>query len=338
MRKPTIQPRRWIPPRAIAAAQPLPMPNLTVHPLPGEGPEHVLPGDDGHVLTGLNDGRVIDYNPETREDTLVVDTGGRPLGLAWHPDGSLLICDSARGLLRYRPGSGLDTLASGYNGAAFTFCSNVTAASDGTIYFTHASTKFTEDTWSGDVFEHRPTGQLFRLTPDGALDLLIDHLAFANGVTLAPDESFVVVAETTGYDLLKLELSGARQGTATRFGAALAGFPDNITTCSDGNIWVAIPGPRVALMDRLLPRNPLWRKALWALPDRFQPRPEPSCTVRVLDIGGDIVHDFYGVNPGFANPIAVCRIGTRAWMAGLYSRALASFDLPERDSDRAHLL
>jgi sugar lactone lactonase YvrE len=315
MRKPAIQPQRWTPPRAIAASHPLPMRNLTVHPLPGDGPEHVMPRNNGHLLTGLNNGRVIDYNPETHEHTVVVDTGGRPLGVAWHPDGSLLICDSARGLLRCPADGSVDTLAAGYNGIAFTFCSNVTAASDGTIYFTHASTKFTETTWAGDLFEHRPTGRLFRLTPDGDLDLLVDHLAFANGVTLAPDESFVVVAETTRYDLLRLELTGQRQGTITRFGAALAGFPDNITTCSDGNIWIAMPGPRVALIDRLLPRNPVWRKALWALPDRLQPRSEPSCTVRVLNPHGDIVHDFYGVNPGFANPTAVCRIAAHAWKA-----------------------
>jgi sugar lactone lactonase YvrE len=155
---------------------------------------------------------VIDYDPETRDHTVVVDTGGRPLGLAWHPDGSLLICDTARGLLGYRPDGRLDVLASRYHGAGFTFCSNVTAASDGTIYFTHASTRFTETTWAGDVFEHRPTGQLFRLTPGGELELLVDHLAFANGVTLAPDESFLVVAETTGYEVLKLQLTGDQHG------------------------------------------------------------------------------------------------------------------------------
>jgi hypothetical protein len=59
----------------------------------------------------------------------------------------------------------------------------------------------------------------------------------------------------------------------------------------------------------------VWRKALWALPDRLQPRSEPSCTVRVLNPHGDIVHDFYGVNPGFANPTAVCRIAAHAWKA-----------------------
>lgn len=312
------------------------MPNLAIHHLPGSGPEHVLPAPDGRLLTGLDDGRIISYDPTTRRHTLVVDTCGRPLGLGWHPDGSLLICDTARGLLQHHPDGALETLATGYDGTPFTFCSNVAAAADGTIYFSHSSTKFNEANWTGDVFEHRPTGQLFRLSPDGTLDLILDQLAFANGVTLAPDQSFVVVAETTGYDLLRVELTGDRQGAASRFGDALPGFPDNLTTGADGNIWVAIPAPRVKLMDFLLPRNPLWRKALWKLPDRLQAQPQPSSAVRVLSPDGRIVYDFEGTYPGFANPTAVCQVGEKAWMAGLFSKALASFDLPGA-SDRGDL-
>ena len=200
MTKPDISPQRWTPPRVPTKPRYLPMPNLEIHPVPGSGPEHVLPAPDGHLLTGLADGRIISYDPETRRHTLVVDTGGRPLGLGWHPDGSLLICDTARGLLRHHPDGALQTLATGYGGKPSTFCSNVAAAADGTIYFSHSSGKFTEANWTGDLFEHRPTGQLFRLSPDGALDLMLDQLAFANGVILAPDQSFVLVAETTGYD------------------------------------------------------------------------------------------------------------------------------------------
>ena len=329
MTKPDISPQRWTPPRVPTKPRYLPMPNLEIHPVPGSGPEHVLPAPDGHLLTGLADGRIISYDPETRRHTLVVDTGGRPLGLGWHPDGSLLICDTARGLLRHHPDGALQTLATGYGGKPSTFCSNVAAAADGTIYFSHSSTKFNEANWTGDLFEHRPTGQLFRLSPDGALDLMLDQLAFANGVILAPDQSFVLVAETTGYDLLRVELTGDRQGAVSRFGDALPGFPDNITAGSDGNIWVALPAPRVKSMDFLLPRNPLWRKAIWALPDRLRPQPAPTSAVRVLDSRGDIVYDFHGTYHGFANPTAVCQVEDKAWMAGLFYKALASFDLPE---------
>ena len=52
-----------------------------------------------------------------------------------------------------------------------------------------------------------------------------------------------------------------------------------------------------------------------------------SCAVRVLNPDGGIAYDFGRNYPGFANPTAVSRVGQKAWMAGLFYKALASFDL-----------
>lgn len=330
MTKPAITPQRWAPPKAVTTAEPLPLRNLDIHPMPGNGPEHVTPGRNGDLLTGLDDGRVISYDPQTRKDTLIVDTGGRPLGMAWHPDGSLIICDAQRGLLAYRPDGSLDVLAAGYGDVPFTFCSNVAVTAEGTIYFSHSSTKFNLANWTGDILEHLPTGRLFRYSTDGTVELLLDGLGFANGIALALDESFIVVAETIGYDLVKLELTGERQGTLSRFGDPMPGMPDNIGADEDGNIWVSIVAPRVGIVDFLLPRNPLWRKALWAVPERLLQSAQgtPATGVRVLDQSGAIVYDFLGTHPDFGNPTAVWPVGDTVWLASLPSNALASFDHP----------
>ncbi|OBH29000.1 hypothetical protein A5692_21855 [Mycobacterium sp. E342] len=330
MNKPAIDPQRWTPPKAAHTARPLPLRNLAIHRIPGNGPEHVTPGKNADLLTGLDDGRVISYDPQTRQDQLIVDTGGRPLGMAWHPDGSLIICDAQRGLLAYRPDDRLDVLAAGYHGTPFTFCSNVTVTADGTIYFSHSSTKYNLANWTGDILEHRPTGRLFRYTTDGTVELLLDGLGFANGIALARDESFIVVAETINYDLVRLQLTGDRQGALTRFGDPMPGMPDNIAAADDGNIWVSIVAPRIGPVDFLLPRNPLLRKALWALPDGLLQSAQgtPATGVRVLDANGAIVYDFVGIHPDFGNPTAVWPVGDTVWLASLPSNALASFDRP----------
>jgi sugar lactone lactonase YvrE len=330
MSKPAISPQRWTPPKAVTTAHPLPLRNFQIHPMPGSGPEHVTPGKNGDLLTGLDDGRVISYDPKTRRHNVIVDTSGRPLGMAWHPDGSLIICDAQRGLLASRPDGSLDVLASGYQGTSFTFCSNVTVTDDGTIYFSHSSQKYNLANWTGDIIEHRPTGQLFRYNTDGTLELLLDGLGFANGVALSADESFLVVAQTVGYDLLKLDLTGDAQGAVTRFGEAMPGMPDNIAADPGGNIWVSIVAPRIGAVDYLLPRNPLWRKVVWALPERLLQSAQgtPSTGVRVLDATGAIVYDFIGTHPDFGNPTAVWPVGDKVWLASLPSNALAGFDLP----------
>ena len=87
-------------------------------------------------------------------------------------------------------------LADSVAGSPLRFCSNAVAAADGTIYFTVSSRRHGLDDWLSDILEHEPTGLLVRLSPGGEPQVLLDGLQFANGVALAPDESYVMVAET----------------------------------------------------------------------------------------------------------------------------------------------
>src|SRR6202012_251462 len=128
-------------------SRPLPEPDLTatlhVVELPGNAPEDVVADADGNIWTGVEDGRIIRISPDGSSAQVVADTGGRPLGLAVARDGSLLICGSHRGRLRYAPATGpLETLVAEVAGRVLTFCSNVVESSDGTIFFTESTSRF----------------------------------------------------------------------------------------------------------------------------------------------------------------------------------------------------
>jgi len=69
-------------------------------------------------------------------------------------------------------------------------------------------------------------------------------VAFANGVVLAPDESYLLVAETIGYRILKFWLRGPRAGEWFDFVTGTRGFPDNISL-SDSD-WCGCRCPRHA--------------------------------------------------------------------------------------------
>ena len=72
-------------------------------------------------------------------------------------------------------------------------------ASDGTVYFSDASTRFDFDRWFYDFLESHATGRLLRYDPrNGETSVVLDRLSFANGVALPRDETFVVVCETRG--------------------------------------------------------------------------------------------------------------------------------------------
>ncbi|WP_460458806.1 SMP-30/gluconolactonase/LRE family protein [Angustibacter peucedani] len=330
--KPAVRPVVWSPPprdeRARAATSRTPLPAVRVLPLPAAGPEDVLCTPDGDVLTGLVDGRVVRVTP-AGEVSEVGRTGGRPLGLEWLPDGRVLVCDGARGLLALDASTGaVEVLASSFAGEPFAFCNNAAVADDGTVYFTDSSRTFGVATWRGAVLEHREDGRLLRRTPDGALDVVAEGLEFANGVALAADGSWVAVAQTSGYTLERVDLTGPTPGRRTRF-VDLPGFPDNISSGTDGLVWVAMAGRRNPLLDRLHAADPRWRRALWRVPQALQPGPDDMAWVMAFGEDGRLVHDVQGKVSGFRMSTGVREQGGRVWLGSLVSSSVAWFSLDE---------
>lgn len=332
MVRPSISPVVWQPPPAPARArQPRstrPLPPLRVLDVVGRGPEDVLVDDSGRVLAGVADGRVLRMTPDGRHVEVLGDTGGRPLGLERLPDGAVAVCDARRGLLRLDvPTGAVETLVSDVDGKRMVFCNNSAIAPDGTVYFSDSSRRLGIDHWKGDLLEHSGTGRLLRRGLSAEVTVLLDGLQFANGVALAADGSFVVVAETAAYRLIRLWITGPRAGESEVFADNLPGFPDNISTGSDGLIWVALGSPRDASLDRLLPRNPLLRKAVWAMPDRFQPRPRHTVWVYALAPDGSLVHDLQAPGGRFGFVTGVREQGGTVYLGSLIGDCVAMFDL-----------
>ena len=323
MPRPKIEPKVWRAP-AAPKASPDPLPPLTVVPVNGHGPEDVLV-DKGHVFTGVDDGRILRLTPDGRRLDLIGETGGRPLGLEWYPDGRLLVCDSKRGLLLVSRQTG-DVEVLVPRGPQLRVCNNAAVAKDGTVYFTDSTSRFELEYWKADLLEHSGTGRLLRRTPDGSVDVLLSGLAFANGVALAPDESYVVVASTGSYRLDKIELPSGRH---VELADNLPGIPDNIATGSDGLVWVAFASARVPVLDLALRLPPALRKAVWALPEPLQPKDKRVVWVRAIDgADGRVVHDFRDVRPDYHLVTGVREDDGVVYLGSLEERAVAYFRLP----------
>lgn len=303
-----------------------PLPELRVLPVPGRGAEDVLVGPDGRIFTGVEDGRIVAVSPDGRTTEVVADTGRRPLGLEWHPAGWIVVCDAHRGLLRLDPDSGrIDELVTEHDGIPLRLCNNAAVADDGAIYFSDSSQRFGIEYWRADLFEHSATGRLFRRAPHGRVDLLAADLAFANGVALTADRSSVVVAETAAYRLRRYHLAGPLAGQLETFVDRLAGFPDNVSTGTDGLIWVALASPRNRLLDRMLPLPGVLRKAAWRLPDSVQPKPAREFAVHAYDSDGRIVHAYEGQHPAFHLTTGVREHEGTVWLGSLEDSAIAAF-------------
>lgn len=296
MSKARLRPRQWRPPadRGLTGmfSSNHALAGLQRWEVDGSGPEDVAVSSEGTVFTGLSDGRILRLTPPDGKASVVANTAGRPLGIEIDQDGTLVVCDAHRGLLRIDPHSGsITTLVDTVAGHRLLFTNNCAIASDGSIYFSDTSTRFPLEQFKGDLLEHSGTGRLLRWSPSGDTEVLLDGLDFANGVALSEDESTVYVAETGGYRVRRLRLVGPDAGADDVLIANLPGFPDNMSTGSNGVLWVAIASQRNALLDRLLPGPAFLRTLIWSLPDRLQPEASRIVFVIGIDDRGEVVHN-----------------------------------------------
>ncbi|EIM07073.1 strictosidine synthase [Planococcus antarcticus DSM 14505] len=275
-RKPPLEPvRRKLPPapaRARWTSSGIPFPPVQRIPLSGYGPEDVIADDQGRLLCGVEDGRILRIHPERGSEEVIGNTGGRPLGLELLPDGQLLICDAHKGLLQLNKETGkIETLVQYVDGIPLRFCSNAAAAKDGTIWFTESSDRYDFEQYTGALLEHRPSGRLFKRYPNGQAEVVLEGLYFANGLILSSDEQAVIFSETGGYRINRLWIRGADAGKRELLVDNLPGFPDNISRLQDGKFWVAIVTNRNSLLDRLGTMPAFLRRLLWRVPAGWQP-------------------------------------------------------------------
>ena len=324
----SFNPKRWTPPpipaRAKQRTSDVPLPDLSTVELGATGPEDVLVGPEGEVYTGVADGRILRIS--NGQVTTAAHTGGRPLGLEWLPSGHLLVCDAKAGLLEVDLSrSSVKVLVDLVAGTRMAFCNNAGVQADGTVWFSDSSLTWGIDNWRGDLLEHGSTGRLLRLDADGSVSVVVEDLAFANGVACPPDGEWVIVAETAGYTLRRFDPATAELRTIVD---SLPGFPDNISLGTDGLIWVALASPREPILDKLLPKAPVLRKLVHATPEFMQPKAADTVWVQAYTPEGHLVHDFQGRHPRISMITGVREHHGTVWLGSLSSKTVASFRLP----------
>lgn len=333
-RKPRLDPvRRKLrpaPPRASRKFGQSPFPKAQRIPLGGYGPEDVVADDQGRLLCGVGDGRILRIDPERHTEETIGNTGGRPLGLELMPDGKLLICDAHKGLLQLNIETGVvETLVQYVDGLPLRFCSNASTAKDGTIWFTESTDRYDFEQYTGAMLEHRPSGRLFRRTRDGKVEVVLEGLHFANGITLSTDEQAVIFSETDGYRISRFWISGLRAGTIERLAENLPGFPDNISRMQNGKFWVAMVTNRNSMLDRLGAMPALLRKGLWQIPERWQPKGAYTAWAMQFDEQGNCLLDLQHSAIGYHGVTGVAESAGMLYFASTEEDALLMLHLKQ---------
>jgi gluconolactonase len=179
-------------------------------------------------------GRVFRIDPAGAW-TLVAEYDGEPNGMKLLDDATLLIADYKNGLMQLDIASGN---VRGYlerrNTERFRGLNDLVFDSAGALYFTD----------QGQTGLHDPTGRLYRLRPNGDLDLLLANVPSPNGVCLSSDGRFLFLAVTRANCVWRVPL--LPDGSVAKVGQFFTSYgpsgPDGLATDEQGRLVVANPG------------------------------------------------------------------------------------------------
>jgi gluconolactonase len=169
-------------------------------------------------------------------------------GLSWDLEGRLLICEHATSsLIRIEPDGSRTVLASHWQGKELNSPNDVVVTSDGSIVFTDPP----YGRWPGFGVERDQELDfqgVYRVTPDGELQLLIDDFQKPNGLCYSADEKTLWINDTDGGHIRRFSVSsdGSLTGGDVIYqmeGFSLeTGIPDGQKLDEAGNLWVSGPG------------------------------------------------------------------------------------------------
>lgn len=165
---------------------------------------------------------------------VVARVDGDPSGLGWRPDGTMLIVSMRdRQLLRRDPSGGLAVAADCSPLAPFEI-NDLVVDRHGHAFIS----QFGFDFHGGGRYREAP---LLRADPNGTVTAATDGLRMANGMVVTADGRTLVVAESTGKDLVAFDLAPDGTLTRRRVWAELPDYPDGICIDSKDGVWIASP-------------------------------------------------------------------------------------------------
>ncbi len=301
-----------------------------------EGPEDIASGPDGLIYASTSGGKVVRFSSNGAELEVFADAGGRPLGLEFDAGGNLFVANAFLGLQRITPDGEVHVVTDKINNEPILYADDVAVAKDGTIYFSDASSKFGALKTGGsyeaslmDLMEHGGHGRVLRYDPStNQTTVLVDNLNFANGVAVSEDQSYLMIAETGTYRILRHRLAGPDAGTTEVVIDNLPGFPDNINNGLNGKFWVGLVAPRNEMLDDMSGK-PWLRKLVQRLPASVRPKASPSSHVIAVNVDGEVLMNLQDPAARIPALTGVHETKDALWLSSLFGNQTARLDKQE---------
>ncbi len=274
----------------------------------------------------MRDGLIIKFDEYGYYEEFV-DTQGKPLGLEFDNHQNLIVADADKGLLSINQQGQITVLTDSVNGNRMKFVDDLDIASDGTIWFSDATTRYSHDDTIYSFFENRATGRLLSYSPSTKITKIhLENLYFANGVALGPDDQYVLINETANSRTRRLWLKGEKAGKTDLFYDGFPGLPDNISYNGEGIFWVAFAAIRVPAIEALA-ENTLIRKIIGGLPKKVFTPTTKHVFIVGLDLNGNVIYNFHDTHSDIQTLTSVNQWGDKLYIGNLASNFVAIYNL-----------
>lgn len=289
-------------------------------------PEDLIFDTEGWLYTGLNDGRIVKFKPDSPNEIIeITNTGGRPLGLRFNAKGDLIVADTERGLISVSPQGDIEVLVNTFEGRKLLLVDHLDIADNGDIYFSDASAKFGLDNYLLDFIEASSTGAVYKYSASTKqTSLLMDSLFFSNGVALGPGDEYLLVAETGRARILRHFLSGPKQGQTEVFIDALPAMPDNLYYDEESTLWVGMIVLRDWRVEKLA-AYPVIRRIIGGIPSAWLKPTDRYGFLIGLNMDGKITHNLQTAS-GYTNITAAIKHNNKLYLGGLDNDSIAVYE------------
>lgn len=243
---------------------------------------------NGWVYASVDGSKLIRLKEDGSQLEELFSTDGMLLGFEVDDKGDIYFADAAYqkgdgvlGVARQADGYKIDILADNYKGQAFGLVDAVKIAKNGDIYFTDAAAAIKTSEYNSDAglvaivdaVANTSSGTLYVYHPaDDSVEKLVTGFKFANGMQLIDDERYLLVSDTLGRKMWKVDtrVRDAKLGYegVTILLDDLVGTPDNMTETADGRFWVGLPEADTGIFDNLADKT-LLRKMILNLPPQL---------------------------------------------------------------------
>lgn len=209
---------------------------VNTQPISGSNHKSLLEGPsfdrDGNLFcVDIPNGRILKVSPKG-EFSIFLEYDGWPTGLKIHKDGRIFIADAKRGIMVLDPvGAKIAPYLERVGLERFKGVNDLFFAANGDLWFTDQGLTGWQD----------PTGRLFRVRANGAIDCVLDCIPSPNGLVMNLEEDIVYLAVTRANAVWRVPLM--KNGAASKVGTFIqlsgGGGPDGLALDSQGRLFIA---------------------------------------------------------------------------------------------------